>query len=81
MSYHVQINPSAEAIQIGADLAEVLEEYAIDFEIRYCALVPGAGLLNALYSLQPSDEDEKRAIVTLLRDLEAGDGVELLFSR
>ncbi len=80
MSIDIQINPRAEAISIGYDLAAILDEHAEDFDIRYCALEPTPEVIAAIRAIHPRDAGERRAIALLLRELEAGEGVELHYS-
>jgi len=80
MACHVQINPTAEALQVSHELMEVLEEHVRDFEIRYCYLEPEPVLIEALRAIRPQDEDEEKALAALRRELENGEPVELLVS-
>lgn len=80
MSIDIQINPRAEAISISPALAHILDEHAEDFDIRYCALEPTPEVIAAIRAIQPRDTSERRAITLLLRELEAGEPVELHYS-
>ncbi|MDE3097209.1 MAG: hypothetical protein KGK07_14570 [Chloroflexota bacterium] len=80
MATYVQINPRAEALRVSSALAAILDDHAQDFDIRYCALLPEPEVLAALKDLIPQSDDERRATSEILAALEAGEGVELLYS-
>jgi hypothetical protein len=80
MAIHVQIEPRAEALRVSAEFAEVLDEYAEDFEIRYCGLEPNEAVIGALRAISAKSEDERLALARVLAMLESGEGVELLYS-
>ena len=80
MAIHVQIEPRAEALRVSAEFAEVLDEYAEDFEIRYCGLETDEAVIAALRAITPKSEDERIALARVLEMLERGEGVELLYS-
>jgi hypothetical protein len=78
MSYDIQINPTAPVLSVSPALAELIEEHAVDFEIRYCALEPDPALLAALRALAPARADDVAALAQIIAELERGDGVALL---
>ena len=79
MAIHVQIEPRAEALRVSSEFAEILDEYAEDFEIRYCDLEPHGAVIAALRAIAPQSEDERLALARVLAVLERGEGVELLY--
>jgi hypothetical protein len=80
LAIHVQINPTAEAVQVSHRLADVLDERAIDFDIRYCCLEPTPETMSELRAIAPQNAEEAGAIAAILEGLERGEGVELLYS-
>jgi hypothetical protein len=80
MSHDIQINPTAPVLSISPALAELIEEHAVDFDIRYCALEPDPGVIAALRAIVPARADDAAAVAALLSQLELGHGVELLCS-
>ena len=75
----VQINPTAEALHVSPQFGEVLYEFAQDFELKYCWLDPDPDVIDALKAIEPSGDDEVRAIRTIVELLEAGEEVEILY--
>jgi hypothetical protein len=82
MAHHVQINPTAPALHVSRDLLEVLEQNAVDFEIRYCFIPEenAEATIEALEALTPQGVDEAFAVKQLIADLIAGEPVEVLYS-
>ena len=78
MGWDIQINPTAESLHIRWELADLLDGYLEDFEIRYAALEPGPEVIAALRAYAPAHADEERAVTSLLTALESGEAVEVM---
>ena len=78
MSWDIQINPAAEALHVSYELVEAIDEFAEDFNIRYCALKPSAEAIAALRRVRAHGDEEQLAIDRLVAELERGEPVELL---
>ena len=79
MGWDIQINPTAEAFPITHNLVEILDKWAVDFDIRYCALEPDPRLIAQLSAYRPANAIEADVINRLLRELEENeDGVEMM---
>lgn len=82
MSHHIQINPGAPALRVSWQLLKVLDEFAEDFDIRYC-FVPPTGrkkMVAALEALTPTEDEESAAIQELITRLRGRKEIELLYS-
>ena len=84
MGWDIQINPTAEAFPITHNLVELLDEYATDFEMKYCYIQKDPQLIASLQAYRPADDGEATVVEQLIRRLESlgeeeDDWVELLF--
>lgn len=82
MSHHIEISPAARALRVSRELLEVLDEFAEDYEIRYC-FVPLHGrrkMIAALESVTPIEDEESDAIQALIERLRTRKRIELLYS-
>ena len=78
MGWDIQINPTAEAFPITHDLAELLDEWATDFDMRYCSIQKDSRLVALLRTYRPATDAEAAVIDRLVGGLESDDGVELI---
>jgi hypothetical protein len=78
MGWDIQINPTAEAFPITHNLVELLDEWAVDFDIKYCALQRDPRLIAQLSTYRPANAAEAAVIGRLIRELEDEDCVELM---
>ncbi len=78
MGWDIQINPTAEAFPITHNLVELLDEWAVDFDMRYFSIQKDPRLLAQLSTYRPANAIEADVIDRLVRELENEDGVELM---
>lgn len=78
MGWDIQINPTAEAFPITHKLVDLLDKWAVDFDMKYCALQRDPRLMAQLSAYRPANAVEAGVIGRLIRELEDEDGVELM---
>lgn len=78
MGWDIQINSTAEATPITPGLVELLDEWVVDFDMRYCSLQRDPRLVALLRTYRPATDAESAVVARLVRELECEDGVELL---
>lgn len=61
MGWDIQINPTAESLPISHGLAELLDPYLEDFNIRYAFVEPNPSIIAALKSFAPRNYDEAQS--------------------
>ncbi|MDP9236237.1 MAG: hypothetical protein M3P30_02375 [Chloroflexota bacterium] len=74
MAWDVQINPTAEALHITPQLAQLLESHVNEFNILYGWLDPDPKVIDALREFKPSGDEEVRAVREMIELLESGRG-------
>jgi hypothetical protein len=82
MGWDIQINPTAEAFPITYSLVELLDDWATDFEMKYCYIEKDPRLIALLQTYRPADDAEATVVEQLIRQLkslEDEERVELLF--
>lgn len=77
MSWDIQINPTAEAMHVSYELVEAIDEFAEDFEMRYCFVEPSDEALAALRRVRAQGPEEQSAIDQIIANLQRGETVEL----
>lgn len=82
MGWDIQINPTAEAFRITYNLVELLDDWATDFEMKYCYIEKDPRLIALLQIYRPVDDNEATVVERLVRQLTSlkdEERVELLF--
>ena len=78
MGWDIQINPTAEALHITPQLADLLDRHVHEFNMLYGWLDPKRKVIRALRSFKPSGDEEGRAVREMIGLLESGEEVEVL---
>ena len=78
MGWDIQINPTAEAFSITRQLAEVLDPFLEDFQMRYAALSPSDELIDALRIHVSKHRTDSNVVTMLLAELDRGEDVEVM---